>query len=118
MSLLWKNAATQPDEYISHEQLAKMYSGDHAVPMSRAIHPMRREYRDWERGQAWEKPHGKQIEHGGPDGYIEHLKKDISENGMTEPIEIRGENTVYDGHHRGLAAMDLKMDQIPVRHIR
>jgi hypothetical protein len=121
MSNLWVTAAHQPDDFISHEDLAQMYSGDYDVPMHRVRHEMRQEWaKDQEPDSDFDTAnvHFQHRQHGGPDAYIEHLKKDIAQNGMREPLEIRGGNVVVDGHNRGLAAMDLRMKDIPVRYTR
>ena len=124
MSTLWIEAAGQasvePDEYVTHQDLAKMYSGDWMVPMRRVLPKLRKDYRDWEKGTSIEQAHAKDREHGGPDNYIEHLKSDISQNGMHTPIDVRSGGRyrfVEDGNHRGVAAMQLGLDRIPIRHV-
>ena len=95
-------------QFVSHTELAKMYSGDYDVPMSKVLPDMRAaEYDD--RHPAYEK-------HGGPDQYVAHLAKDIKANGLREPIDVRGGNVITQGHHRALAAMKLGMARVPVRH--
>lgn len=101
-------------QFISHTDLHEMYSGDFDVKMPQA----RQELRDSYRNDQPEGVHPNDAIHGGPDKYIAHLKKDIAKNGMREPLEIRGGNVVKDGNHRALAAIDLKMNKIPVRHVR
>lgn len=122
MSLLWKTAVdqgTEPDEYISHQDLAKMYSGDFDSPMSGVKKDLQEDWDSQNGGHpSYRVAHPKDLEHGGPTNYIEHLKQDIAQNGMREPLVIRGGNVVTEGHHRGAVALDLKMDKIPVRHIR
>ena len=112
MSLLWKTAVAQPD-HISHRDLAQMYSGDYDVPMTQVRRELRQNWAD-SNGDA----HPNEVKHGGPDAYIEHLKRDIAANGMQQPLTIRGGNVVTDGQHRGVAALELKMERIPVEHIR
>lgn len=97
-------------QFVSHTELAGMYSGDFDVPMNRVLPDMRAtEYDD--RHPAYE-------EHGGPDQYVKHLAGDIAKNGMREPITVRGGNVITQGHHRALAAMKLRMDKVPVRHVQ
>jgi hypothetical protein len=118
MSLLWTKVAAQwVDGYMSHEELAQMPSNDYGVPMHQVRQKMREE---WEKDQAPDSDfdtamvHQMHRVHDGPDAYLDHMKKDIAANGIQEPLVIRN-GKVHDGHHRGLAAMDLKMDQIPWR---
>jgi hypothetical protein len=126
MSLLWKTAVAQPD-YISHRDLAGMYSGDFDVPMTRVRRELNDEYRNLSQDHRHcgsddtledHGVHSMDVKHGGPDAYIEHLKRDIAANGMREPLTIRGGNVVTDGQHRGVAALDLRMERIPVEHVR
>jgi hypothetical protein len=131
MSLLWvtaSNTAVDADgtpvdsevHYIDHHQLSKMYSGDFDVPMP---HVMRELQEDWD-NQRYDDPpyaaaHDKDQEHGGPRHYIDHLKKQIQEQGgIKEPLTIRGGNVVIDGNHRGVAALELRHPKIPVRYTR
>ena len=104
-------------QFISHRELAKMNAGDFDVPMPKARREMQRE---WDEAQPEDRPdfaHPKDVEFGGPDKYLSHLKEDISERGMQEPLEIRND-TVTEGHHRGIAALELGLEQIPVRFRR
>lgn len=130
MSLLWVEAAeqgyvnaygepvTEPVEHITHHDLAKMYSGDYDVRMPKVKNSLRRDYLNYQRGKYAENPHGKDIQYGGPDNYIDHLKQDIAQNGFTSPLEIRGGNVVTDGNHRGVAALEMRHMKIPVVHRR
>lgn len=123
MSLLWTQAGI---DYISHHELAEMHSGDFDEPMKHVMRGLRQDWRDYKENSAGDEGHdpddygvhAKDVEHGGPDNYVAHLVKDMAANGMREPIEVRGGNVVTEGHHRGAAALQLKMDKIPVRHIR
>lgn len=129
MSLLWvkANAAVDFDgnevddgvHYIDHHTLSKMYSGDYDVPMP---HVMRELQDDWDNQKHDDPPyaaaHDKDQEFGGPRHYVDHLKKDIRENGIREPLTIRGGNVVTEGHHRGVAALELRLPKIPVRYTR
>ena len=102
--------------HIDHEALARLHSHDFDVPMPHVLDELRREHSDYVAGNH-DAAHSKDIEHGGPDKYIEHLKADIAKNGMQTPIEIRN-GAVRDGTHRGVAAMQLKMNRIPVEYKR
>ena len=105
--------ALQPKQFVHHTELAKMYSGDFDEPMSKVLPAMR----DWGHPSLdTYKPDG--TTHGTTDRYVAHLAKDIKANGMREPIEVRGGNVITDGHHRALAAMKIKMDHVPVRHVQ
>lgn len=129
MSLLWRTAVGAVDfdgnevddgvHYIDHGTLAKMYSGDYDVPMPQAFKEMQA---DWDETGGFpgdpEYAHHAQIDHGGPRPYIEHLKRDIRQNGIMEPLTIRGGNVVTDGHHRGVAALEMRLPRIPVRYTR
>ncbi len=110
MSLLWVTAAKPITRYVTHHELGQMYSADYDVPMHKVLPEMRAAEHD-DRHPAYE-------EHGGPDQYVRHLAGDIRDNGLREPIEVRGGNVITQGHHRGLAAMQLKMDRIPVSDYR
>lgn len=114
MSLLWVHAgvADPPTRYISHHDLAQMYSGDWDVRMPHALREMQQ---NWDDGNA---DNDGELEHGGPRPYIDHLKRDIAENGFIEPLTVRGTNVVTDGNHRGVAALELRHSKIPVRDIR
>jgi len=125
MSLTWKAAVeqTEPDEYITHQQLAQMYSGDFDEPMHRTMHNLRQDYRQAkeqarEEGDPLEEyAHPRDVAHGGPDNYIAHLKRDIAANGIQQPLTVRGGNVVVEGHHRAAAAMQLRLNRIPIRHV-
>lgn len=105
--------------YIDHHALSKMYSGDYDVPMT---HAMREMQTDWDETGGFpgdpEYAHHRQVEHGGPRPYVDHLKRQISAEGIQEPLTIRGGNVVIDGHHRGVAAMEMRLPKIPVRYTR
>jgi len=101
--------------HISHEQLADLRAGDYDETRMRDIVPALQ----WDWDNSGEHPgdpeyvHSNEYEHGGPRPYIEHLKSDISKRGMDSPIDVSN-GAVVDGHHRAAAAMELKMDKIPV----
>lgn len=118
MSLTWKAAVEQaePDEYITHQQLAQMYSGDFDEPMHRTMHNLRQDYADFQRDRS-RAVHPRDELHGGPDNYVAHLKKDIAANGIKQPLTVRGGNVVTKGHHRAAAAMQLRLNSIPIRHV-
>ena len=101
------------------EQIHNMYSGDFHSPMRSVRAEMRDEYKSYLRDpEGGYDPHPKDIEHGGPDNYVSHLAKDIKQHGVREPITIRNENVVAQGHHRYLAAVEAGLTHIPVRHTR
>lgn len=56
---------------------------------------------------------------GGPDRYIEKLKRSIAERGLTHPPEIadtdRG-RLIGDGNHRAVAIHELGIDPVPVNY--
>lgn len=108
----------QPRQFASHTELAGMYSGDYDEPMTKVLGSMREGYREHQRGEAYEDPHPSHLEHGGPDNAVRALTEDVRKNGMREPITVRNGNVIVSGHHRALAAMKLRMPQVPVRHIR
>ena len=112
MSLLWvtANGIKPVTRHVSHTELADMYSADYDTKMSKVL-PEMRAAEDDDRHPEYEK-------HGGPDQYVTHLAKDIAANGLREPIEVRGGNVVTQGHHRGLAAMKLRMAKIPIHDYR
>ena len=103
--------ALQPKQFVHHTELADMYSGDFDEPIKNLRHEdMFREQTHpayvglTGRNQAFQ--------------HVDRLAKDIKANGMREPIEVRGGNVITDGHHRALAAMKIKMDRVPVRHVQ
>ena len=115
--------ALNGQQFVHHTEIAKMYSGDYDVPMTQHLRTSRRAYSAFRHdgsgyGEEAMVPGEGAMEHGGPDRYVDHLAKDIAQNGMREPITVRGGNVITDGHHRALAAMKLGMDRVPVRHVR
>lgn len=110
-------------QFIDHTELAKMYSNDFSVPMSKAFHEMDSEFRHI---TAYADPselseygiHEKDIEHGSPRKYIDHLKADIAKNGITTPLTVRGGNNVIDGNHRAIAALELRLPRIPITEVQ
>lgn len=94
-----------------------MYSADFDSPMDETYDHLKSDYARY-KSVGGDSPHPRDWQHGGPAFYISHLQRDIAENGMREPITVRGGNVVIEGHHRAVAAMNLRMDKIPVRHIR
>lgn len=105
--------ALSPQQFVNHNQLRAMYSGDFDVPMSKVLPEMR----DFGHPSLDEFIPGTQRSFGTTDRYVNYLAKDIAKNGMQKPITVRGGNVVKDGHHRALAAMKLRMREIPVRLI-
>lgn len=104
--------------YVSARELSQMYANDFDVPMSEAMTALDAEHSARLReSDPEEYLHPKDMEHGSPRAYIDHLKADISRNGMTNPIDVWHGHVVHDGHHRGIAAMELGMERIPVRYL-
>lgn len=113
-----RTASAGDVQYISHQELRNMYSGDYDAPMGKAHGSMLRDWRDYKNGELDEDDiHSGEREHGGPAAHIRHLQNDIAQNGLKEPLTIRGGNVVVDGNHRGVAALNLRLDKIPVRHV-
>lgn len=111
MSLLWVTATSKPvTRYVDHHELGQMYSGDYDEKMKDLPHDSM--FREQEHPAYADLPAGgrgpKALQH------VDRLARDIRQNGIREPIEVRGENVVYDGHHRALAAMKLRMGKIPI----
>jgi hypothetical protein len=104
--------ALSDTQFVSHKELSSMYSGDFDEPMSNLQHQsMFREqvhpaYADLPKRGSRATAH------------VNRLARDITKNGMREPITVRGGNVVVDGHHRALAAMKIGLDRVPVKHIR
>lgn len=97
------------NRYLSHTELAKLPAGDYDdTPMHSAMHGF-----DDDHAAGAEYAHPGDLAHGSPRAYIDHLKKDIAERGMKRPICIHN-GEVVNGHHRGVAAIELGMDRIPV----
>lgn len=113
-------SALNPEQFghITHEELAGMYSGDYDEPMTRTLHNLRSDWSNAQIDQTTDNVHSKDVEFGGPDNYIAHLREDITENGLQVPLQIRGGNVVKEGHHRGVALMQLRVPKIPVEHIQ
>lgn len=113
-----RTASAGDVQYISHQELRNMYSGDYDAPMGKAHGSMLRDWRDYKNGELDQDDiHSGELEHGGPTAHIRHLQDDIAQNGLKEPLVIRGGNVVVDGNHRGVAALNLRLDKIPVRHV-
>lgn len=113
-----RTASAGDVQYISHQELRNMYSGDYDAPMGKAHGSMLRDWRDYKNGELDEGDiHSGELEHGGPTAHIRHLQDDIAQNGLKDPLVIRGGNVVVDGNHRGVAALNLRLDKIPVRHV-
>ena len=113
-----RTASAGDVQYISHQELRNMYSGDYDAPMGKAHGSMLRDWRDYKNGELDEGDiHSGELEHGGPTAHIRHLQEDIAQNGLKDPLVIRGGNVVVDGNHRGVAALNLRLDKIPVRHV-
>lgn len=133
MSLLWVTASSVTR--MPMEQFQKHYSRDYHAPLREVAEHMEDHYAsEAERhrqdiaehgypgpGQGWDledyDTHPKDVEHGGPRNYIEHLKKDLAQNGQREPIEIHDHTFITDGHHRSVALMELGAPVVKVRHI-
>ena len=112
-----------PAQFMPMAEFKNLYSADYDEPMAKTMGNMERNYRDF-RGQdlataqaAAPNVSRDDMRHGGPRGYVNHLKADITKNGIQEPLTVRGGNVLKDGHHRGVAAMELGLSQVPVRHI-
>lgn len=101
-------------QFVKVSELRNMYSADFDSPVHQTLGHLRRSYRE---DQA-EAVHPRDALHGGPDKYIAHLSKDIKENGVREPLTVRNGNVLVEGHHRAVAAMQLGLDEVPVRHIQ
>ena len=113
-----RTASAGDVQYISHQELRNMYSGDYDAPMGKAHGSMLRDWRDYKNGELDQDDiHSGELEHGGPTAHIRHLQDDIAQSGLKEPLVIRGGNVVVDGNHRGVAALNLRLDKIPVRHV-
>lgn len=110
--------ALNPQQFVHHSELAKMYSADFDVPMSRVLPEMRQQdHYALSRDPDGRHPSYK-TRQDSPGSHVAALAKDIKANGMREPIEVRGGNVVTDGHHRALAAMRNRMERVPVRHVQ
>lgn len=112
------NLSSEQFGTVSHGELAKMYSGDFDVPMSGALTEMHRDDLSHLHGDPDGRHPAYKTRSDTPRTHVNHLAKDIAKNGMREPITVRGGNVITDGHHRALAAMKLRMNDIPVRHIQ
>lgn len=67
---------------------------------------------------AADSPQARHTNHGGPEGYVAHLRSQIAAEGIKNPLTIAtypNSESLHGGHHRALAAMDLGLDKIPVR---
>lgn len=102
--------------HITADQLSELTAGDYKTPIRDVMSHLQK---DWDHSGEFpgdpDYVHSNEFEHGGPRPYVEHLKADISKNGMREPIDVR-RGAVVDGHHRSVAAMELGMQKIPVRY--
>ena len=113
-------------------EFRKLISNDHHVPVPQIKNELRSEYEnnrldvlhygeDPDDPQALEDvgAHSNSAKAGGPDRYIEHLKRDIARNGLHELPEIadtdRGK-MLSDGNHRAVAIHELGIDPVPVNY--
>lgn len=103
-------------QFVSHKELAGMYSADFDVPMTHALEAMRQHDNDMRRQP--EDRHPAYKAGMTPGSHVAKLAADIAANGMHQPIEVRGGNVVTDGHHRALAAMRLRLERVPIRPSR
>lgn len=108
-----------PDQFrMPMEDFKQARSSDYGVPLHEVMGHMEANYRTWEangRGN-WPEVHGAEIEHGGPRAYVDHLKADIAANGLQHPpvVNDRGaRGFLVEGHHRGVALMELGGDSVP-----
>ncbi len=112
-----------PQQFMGMPEFKKLYSNDYDAPMTKTMGNMQSDYKEYSAAKPGETYYGPDIHpqdlaHGGPRRYVDALKKDISANGVKEPLTVRGGNVLYDGHHRGVAAMELNLPGVPVRHIK
>ncbi len=115
--------ALSPQQFMGMSEFKKLYSADYDEPMTKTMDNMQSNYRSYRKLRPGDDSsqypiHPQDLQHGGPRGYVDALKKDISANGIKEPLTVRGGNVLTEGHHRGVAAMELGLPGVPVRHIR
>lgn len=95
-------------------QLRDMVSAEHGVHMDEAYEAMKA---NWlANNQDPDRVHSNDWAHGGPENYVSALRADIAQNGVVNPILIRG-NAVHEGHHRAVAAMQLGLRSIPAMEV-
>jgi hypothetical protein len=89
-----------------------MRGNDYKAPISETREKMGERYRS-----SPEYAHPSERKYGGPEAYVEHLKKVLADTGFADPVDVllqrskifggTGEQThIFDGHHRALAAME------------
>lgn len=108
-----------PQQFMDTAALRKIRAGDFPGSMVGSQNHIRR----W-KADAAKEPQGRHREHGGPEGYVNHLAQSIATEGIREPIEIAtwtstlGEKRDYlsEGHHRALAALQAGLDRVPYVH--
>lgn len=116
--------ATMSSEHLSPgqfpiEEVHNWTSSDFGTKMKSVGPMLRSEYAGHQRGESGGHydVHAADIAHGGPDGYVAHLAKDVAERGITNPIAVRhnadAPPTVMNGHHRYLAAVKAGLTHIP-----
>lgn len=106
-------------QFMGVEDLRKVRAGD--FPGSRV--GSQAHIRRW-KADANAEPQGRHRDHGGPQGYVDHLAESIAAEGMHQPIEIAtwtntlGEKRDYlsEGHHRALAALQAGLARVPYVH--
>lgn len=99
-------------QFMPASQLGEIASTDYGVPVKGLRVAMRKRWADAQKGR--DEAHPNEIEHGGPDAYIDHLKEDILKNGMQNPIRIKN-GEIFDGHHRAIAAVELGLAKVPFK---
>ena len=132
MSLLWKTASEHGVVRVPMSEFKTFRSGDFDAPITESRHWLQQ---DWDNyltdseymgtpvGHPDHNPedfavHSNDVKHGGLSNYIEHLKRDLAQNGQQEPVEVRDGNVVIEGHHRAVALMELGAPFVKVKHVR
>src|SRR5450631_3087776 len=88
-------------QFMGMQEFKKLYSGDYDEPMTKTMGNMQNNYKAFRASKPGDDSsqypiHPQDLQHGGPRGYIDALKKDISANGIKEPLTVRGGNVLTD----------------------
>ena len=108
----------QPGQFrMPMERFRDARSSDFGVPLHEVMPHLEAERRNYQ-NNGWPEPHPGHVAHGGPRGYVDHLKESIQREGLRVPptVNDRGPRAfLADGHHRGLALIELGGDEVVVR---
>ena len=109
------------EKNVSVQEVMGYLSGDFGVAMSKAFERQIQAWENYQDGQLSEWAiHSAEIEHGGPEAYVNYLAKVMRVMGWVGPplaIEVLpgGRHRVNNGHHRFIASPMAGLCEMPAR---